>query len=487
MYKYFKNIAEKNSCQLNGVCSIHPSLNALYQVLLNELKEISFYIVKLKEFGLTNKSVMALCIESLSIFLINTNFNETRYLNLVFKLNDIKNEVKEKYAQFCSKSNMTCEIINPKFEIKKNSTISELIELSQNFIQNEQVHDKLKLGLFELITLIARISALNIVKIKNLDETFDCFDFEVIRFFALTNSFSIRKEKLIRRIKEFSDILLEIINILNKTYVKKYGEVEDVKVKTNLLKGHSILVSGDDLNELEKLLETIENLNPQEQINVYTNGELLHAHTYPYFKTNSFLKGHFGSNNAEYDFSQFDGSILVTQNFIQKIDSLYRGELFSSKIISFKKVSDILDGNYLPVVNAALLSKENSLKTPESGLEILLHKKEILEFTQKLNNENLIIIYSYEDFKIEKCENKKVIYVNQTQQINQLIGLIDELKERNIEITIFFSHCDLFLLEMILSLLNKNIDLNMANCPYSLINPHVIEALKELFDIKMIS
>ena len=50
MYDFFKNIAEKNSCALMGACSIHPSVNALYQIILNEIREISSYLVKLKEF-----------------------------------------------------------------------------------------------------------------------------------------------------------------------------------------------------------------------------------------------------------------------------------------------------------------------------------------------------------------------------------------------------------------------------------------------------
>ena len=57
MYNFFKNIAEQNSCNLIGACSIHPSINALYQIILNEIREISFYLVKLKEFKITDEGV----------------------------------------------------------------------------------------------------------------------------------------------------------------------------------------------------------------------------------------------------------------------------------------------------------------------------------------------------------------------------------------------------------------------------------------------
>ena len=65
MFDYFKNIAEKNSCQSIGVCSVHPSVNSLYEILLAQLRDISYYLVKLKEFGFLNANIMNVVIYSL--------------------------------------------------------------------------------------------------------------------------------------------------------------------------------------------------------------------------------------------------------------------------------------------------------------------------------------------------------------------------------------------------------------------------------------
>ena len=96
MYKYFKNISDKAACSFSGVCSIHPTISALYEALLFEIRETSFYIVKLKEFGFTNKSAMAHLVEVLSVFMINTNINQTKYLDLMNKLHNLKTQIKEK-------------------------------------------------------------------------------------------------------------------------------------------------------------------------------------------------------------------------------------------------------------------------------------------------------------------------------------------------------------------------------------------------------
>ena len=102
MYDFFKNIAEQNSCTLMGACSIHPSINALYQILLNEIREISFCLVKLKEFKITDKKAMEISIEGLSIFLINTSYNQQNYLEFLNKLSSTKREIKEKYINSCN-------------------------------------------------------------------------------------------------------------------------------------------------------------------------------------------------------------------------------------------------------------------------------------------------------------------------------------------------------------------------------------------------
>ena len=98
MLEYFKNIADKNTCLTGAVCSVHPSVNSLYEVILTEISEISFYMVKLKEFGFLNKETNSYLVECLSIFLINTSFNPQKYLFIALTQEKIRFRKK---ADFC--------------------------------------------------------------------------------------------------------------------------------------------------------------------------------------------------------------------------------------------------------------------------------------------------------------------------------------------------------------------------------------------------
>lgn len=483
MYEFFKDIAQASSCALGGICSIHPSISALYQIILAYLKEISFYVVKLKSFKLINKDITGFLVETLSIFLINTNFNKVKYLNLIKKLCEIKNDVKNKYIDYCSKNNLPIENITSAFDIEDNISISGLIELAQAKIENSIHQDKDKQGLFELITLFSRLASIDLTKLKNENTDTYEFDFKVIRFFALTNSYSIGNEKLIRRIKEFSKILIEIRELLFEKENENYGEIKDSKVQTSLEEGHSILVSGDDLKELKDLLETLNKSELKEKINVYTHGPLLRSHFYSYFKNNKNLTGHYGTNNAEYDFSNFKGVILITQNFIQKIDSLYRGEIFSSKLISFEKVIDISDKNYLPVIETALKTAKIENKEKKNYIEINKDIVDLDKVEPDSDNEIILIFGS----KVEKdFKDKKVLFFNYPLNIKKLIETLDKAQKRNIKFNLFFSQCDIAMLETVFCLLDKNVELTIANCPYSLINPHCTDVLKNYFEINII-
>ncbi len=487
MYDFFKNKAKNNFCMSGGVCSIHPSVNSLYQVLLSEIREISFYLVKLNEFKIENKNITSNCITILSTFLINTNFNKTKYLEVFKTLNKQKREVKEKYLNFSKENNIPFEVINTSFEVKNDFSVSKLIQYYQEHVQrNQKTDDDERFNLFELITIIARLCALNIAKIKNFESTFDKYDFEILRFFALTNSYSIKKEKIIRRIKEFAPISRKIKSKLDEIYIEKYGQKQDVDVHFDILKGYNILVSGSDFNELEDVLKAIEE-SKIENINVYTNGALLLAHQYQYFKNNHFLKGHFGTNNAEYDFSIFPGAILLTRNFIQKIDGLYKGEIFSNKLISFDNILDIKNYDYKPLLNACLKLENNNNKCGKN-LVIKYKKEQIKESIENFNEKEIIILLDSKnhDNIFETYENKKILNFDFPFMEDILFETIEKLLKKDVKITMFFTQCSLITINILTSLLDLNLNLKIKPCIDAIINPHVIESLKKDFQIEMI-
>ena len=95
------------------------------------------------------------------------------------------------------------------------------------------------------------------------------------------------------------------------------------------------------------------------EIDVYTNGNLLIAHSFPSFQKYSCLKGHFGNGvfNSILDFATFPGAILLTKNEAQNIEYLYRGRLFTTDEIVPKGVIKIENNDFSPLIESALQAK----------------------------------------------------------------------------------------------------------------------------------
>lgn len=490
MYKYFKSLSEVSYCSQSGVCSIHPITSALYDILLYEIRGAVFYLVKMKEFNVLDKFACEKCLEALSLFLINTSLNEKKYLKIVQNINKIKNDLKEQYVQYCNNNDLPCEVLSANIKINEKTTINQLIEYAQaNLVNKSKAVDKSKQSLFELITLFSKLSASIAQKIKRIED-YSEFDYEILRFFALTNAYSIRIEKIKRRIQEFCPIALKLKQKLFQTNNERYGKKENALISTSEYKGHSILISGDDLIELEKLLATLNKMQLKDEINVYTNGSLILAHFHPYFKNNKFLKGHWGVNDAYYDFSKFSGSILITRNFLQKIDNLYKGEIYSNKIISFSKMTDIENDNYEPLINSALLNegflKENKKQTLNISYDKEKIDNELLDIIDNYS-EAILIAGSLNSKKIsDKYKDKKIVYFSTPLESDLLLNAVEKLNENNIKITVFFPHCDIESIYNVFLFLNKDIKIYISPCSNIIINPHIINALKVNFNVEVI-
>ena len=122
MSNFFNEFSDKSSCRNSGMCSIDPSSYALEELLLNEIKQIAFYIVKLSDFkdqfplcGKNMQSdkpddeikIMQDAIRALSVIIVNTAFRLDDYTKLIYGLEEQKQIIKTKYVRTEQNSSRT--------------------------------------------------------------------------------------------------------------------------------------------------------------------------------------------------------------------------------------------------------------------------------------------------------------------------------------------------------------------------------------------
>jgi hydroxylamine reductase len=131
-----------------------------------------------------------------------------------------------------------------------------------------------------------------------------------------------------------------------------YGQPVPTPVPLGHRQGKAVLISGQDLKDLETLLKQTQNRG----ITVYTHGEMLPCHGYPELKKYPHFYGHYGTawQNQAKEFDAFPGAILMTTNCIQKPRESYRDNIFTTGLVGWPGVAHVPNDDFSAVIDRAL-------------------------------------------------------------------------------------------------------------------------------------
>jgi len=179
-------------------------------------------------------------------------------------------------------------------------------------------------------------------------------------YFTLTNvNFNFNDH--IAQLMKVGKAGVKVMDLLSNLHTKRLGIPAPVQVSQNRASGKGILVSGHNLDMLEKLLKRIEERGLSDKIGVYTHSEMLPAHGYPKLKKFKALKGNIGK--AWYDqtdiFSKWNGTCVVNTNCIvppeksPKVKN-YIDRLYTYKITGVEGAKKIEGDNFDPLIDHTL-------------------------------------------------------------------------------------------------------------------------------------
>ena len=162
------------------------------------------------------------------------------------------------------------------------------------------------------------------------------------------------------------EVNLTVMGLLDAANTGTYGHPVPTPVRITPIKGKAILVSGHDLKDLALLLEQTEGKG----IHIYTHGEMLPCHGYPELKKYKHLAGNYGGawQDQRTEFEAFPGAILMTTNCIQKPKESYKARIFTCGLVQWPGVQHIDDGDFSPVIEAALEAPGFAETEPEKTI-----------------------------------------------------------------------------------------------------------------------
>lgn len=180
-------------------------------------------------------------------------------------------------------------------------------------------------------------------------------------------------EGLLPTVLKVGEINLKCMALLDKANTQTYGTPEPTAVALAVEKGPFIVVTGHDLKDLQLLLEQTQGKG----INIYTHGEMLPAHAYPFLKKFSHLKGHFGTawQNQQKEFDHLPAPILYTTNCLMPPKSSYADRVFTTEVVSYPEIVHIgEEKDFTPVIEKALAlggyTKDQHMTGINGGIQV---------------------------------------------------------------------------------------------------------------------
>lgn len=320
-------------CTKLGVCGKTPEIANLQDLLIYQLKGISFYARHILDSGLNvDKSVVSFIENCLFTTLTNVNFNVDDHVHLLKQSQDIKNNLKNMVG--------ATEYITPAAAYELPETKADMLrDAPMAGIMYDKALDPDIRSLRQTILYgLKGISAYG-HQARELSYYSDNVDnFYITALEAITDN-TLTVEELIRLTLKTGDMAIEIMKKLDEANTTIYGNPSPHTVNVHIKKGPFIIVSGHDLKDLEMLLKQTEGLG----INIYTHGEMLPSHGYEGLKKYKHLVGNFGGawQDQQKQFDNLPGCILMTTNCLMRPRDTYKDRIYSTNVVGWDGIKYI--------------------------------------------------------------------------------------------------------------------------------------------------
>ncbi len=512
MFYNSSNNFEYNDCVSRGACSVSPRISSMQEVMFILLRQIAYYLVKLREFNIKKSNVEKDVITQIALIDGVKDLSEAQildefsmqYINLV--------QTRKEYLKLCKENGTQCSDLKNILKLSPKTNLSAILKRGEReFLQKyKQKNSKY---LQEILSAVLKSVCVNLISLFDMQK--DCTEASntVIDALNLFNTNRISAEKITEYINELATCDFELLKLISKYQNENYGNMEESEVSYSTRPHKAIMVSGSNLEDLKSVLESVKD----KDIDVYTNGNLLIAHAFPYFKNSEKLKGHFGEGilNTMLNFATFPGAILLTKNDSQNIEYLYRGRLYTTDDITPQGIIKIENNDFTPLIESAMQAK-GFAKGQDRGSEIVgFNENEFKAKLEEISKKDKIFIIGPSNFSINQQayfekffdimpENSAVIsfsYHTDNKNILKLnIGndyailyktlslILEKIPVDSDKLAFFLTKCDINSLSNIITLKNKGAkNIFISECPPLIINPSVLKAFNKLLNIKSIT
>lgn len=332
-------------CTNGGVCGKQPDTAHLQDVLIYATKGLSEVTTAWRREGhAVPKDVNHLITVNLFVTITNANFDNDFITKRIEKTLDVKNHMISEVKDSAHLSHAAWWDVGEEYFKDAYPFIGVLAT------KDENVRSLRELITYGLKGLAAYSHHANVLH-KDSEEI-DAFLQETL---AKTLDDSLSVDNLTALTLKTGEYGVKGMAMLDEANTSTYGNPEITEVEIGVRKNPGILISGHDLKDLEMLLEQTKDTG----VDVYTHGEMLPAHYYPFFKKYRNFAGNYGNAwwKQREEFDSFNGPILMTTNCVVPPKESYKDRLWTTGAVSFPGCGHIDDKegvkDFSPIIEQA--------------------------------------------------------------------------------------------------------------------------------------
>lgn len=320
-------------CTKLGVCGKTPEVANLQDLLIFQIKGISCYAKELIDKGEhVDKSIVSFIENVLFTTLTNVNFDAEVHVQLLKESQKIKDALHKKLGNIKNTTaHVTYQLPQTKSEMLKDAAMAGIMYDKDLDPDIRSLRQTIVYGLKGVSAYGHQARELGYYS-DQVD------DFYVIALEAVTDD-HLTVEELIRLTMRTGEIAIDVMKKLDEANTTVYQNPSPHTVNVHIKKGPCIVVSGHDLKDLDMLLKQTEGKG----INVYTHGEMIPCHGYPYLKKYPHLVGNYGGawQDQQKEFDDFPGCILMTTNCLMRPRESYKDRIYSTSVVGWDGIKHI--------------------------------------------------------------------------------------------------------------------------------------------------
>lgn len=333
-YQCQETAGNKGCAGAKGVCGKPDQVSNLQDAAIHALKGLAWANVRAKEAGACDREAAMLVNDVLFATLTNVNFDPGYFADKIRRAVALRERIKARLGDKLGGGLPAAAAWDGKGSVDE--LAQQGYEAGVLSYKDEDVRTLRYLVIYGLKGIAAYVHHAAVL---------GYVDDEVVllvqQALAATLDETLTTDQLTDWVFQVGHAGVKVMALLDKANTEQFGHPEITQVRLAPGSNPGILLSGHDLADLRDILDQTKGTG----VDVYTHGEMLPAHAYPFFKQYDNLRGNYGSSwwHQPEDFEKFNGAVLMTSNCLVPPRDTYKDRLFTTGVVGFPGIAHVAD------------------------------------------------------------------------------------------------------------------------------------------------